>query len=169
MLNLTRIILFIFCAIPIFTSNSCEASVPAIPEHMQAQIENSDAIFAGTNYSVVGNSEYNPKPTDTLKVIVKITSIIPINWGIEYGCEVTEIIGGRLIEIDSSFILSVSVGSDRIFNGIDYLELHESYTAWFVKSKVKTDKDEPYLHAGTTGLLDKRGYVWDLISIKKMK
>ena len=114
------------------------------------------------NHIVKGNNQ--TKVSDTLRVIVKIKNVLPIGWGTKYKCDVLKVIKGELTSIDSTFVMSASVGSEAIFKDIDFLKTDEYYDIEFVKSTRKSDK--PYIPAGTTGLMDKVGIIWDIINLK---
>ena len=115
----------------------------------------------------IENTDLNDSiQNNTIQIFVKITGMLPIGWGTKYKCEVQEIKKGVLIGIDSTFVMSVSIGSENKYKNIHFLKSNEIYSVEFVKSERKTDKS--YIPAGTTGLLDKNGAIWDLINLKKV-
>jgi hypothetical protein len=102
---------------------------------------------------------------DTIQVVVKINNYLPIGWGTKYNCRVIKSIKGNLTDIDSSFIMSASVGSENVFKDIHLLKVGSNYFIEFVKSdKISST---PYIPAGTTGLMDKKNFIWDITILKK--
>jgi hypothetical protein len=115
------------------------------------------------------NKEKNQKQAvtgDSLVVKVQILNSLPIGWGTKYSCKVIETIRGNPDAIDSTFILSASVGSENIYENIHMLNIGERFLLLFVKSDRKST--EPYIPAGTTGFMDKANIIWDLFKIEKV-
>ena len=123
-------------------------------------------IFSALNLcacnSFANNDVYGKN--DTILVIVRINHCLPIGWGTKYNCSVIKSIKGKLTDIDSTFIMSASVGSENIFKDIHLLKIGSKYKVEFVKSD--RISSTPYLPAGTTGLMDKKNFIWDITAIK---
>ena len=100
---------------------------------------------------------------DTLRVIVKIKNCLPIGWGTKYNCQIVSILKGKLTNIDSTFIMSTSVGSENIFKDIHLLEVGKNYYIEFLRSDRKSST--PYIPAGTTGFMNKKNILWDIIKL----
>ncbi|MBN1620611.1 hypothetical protein JW890_07800 [candidate division WOR-3 bacterium] len=94
-----------------------------------------------------------------------ITYSLPIGWGTLYRCELQEVIEGEMTGIDSTFTLSASVGSEDMFEDIHSLSIGEVYFMSFVKTDKITKK--PHVPAGTTGMMDKTGAIWNLVYLQK--
>lgn len=102
---------------------------------------------------------------ENLQVLVRIKNILPIGWGTIYQCEIIEIRKGVLYDIDVNFVMSISAGSEFINNKIHELIINETYLIEFKKTSVKSETT--YIPAGTTGLMDNNGMIWNITSLKK--
>jgi hypothetical protein len=101
---------------------------------------------------------------DTIQVIVRINNYLPIGWGTKYNCRMIKSIKGQLTDIDSTFIMSASVGGESKFKDIHQLKIGSRYFIEFVKSD--RISSTPYIPAGTTGLMDKKNFIWDITALK---
>ncbi|MBN2363458.1 hypothetical protein JXL83_04930 [candidate division WOR-3 bacterium] len=103
--------------------------------------------------------------TDTLTLEACILNSLPIGWGTLYQCEIHKIIEGEQPDIDSVFTMSASVGGEHIYEDVHFLSVGEIYLIKFVKTDITSDK--PYIPAGTTGFVDKNGFIWIITELQK--
>ncbi|MBN1151499.1 hypothetical protein JXA84_09820 [candidate division WOR-3 bacterium] len=110
-------------------------------------------------------TQANLSSESTLMLEIKIINSLPIGWGTLYRCELQEVIDGEMTGIDSTFTLSASVGSENMFENIHSLVIGDVYLMSFIKTD-KTTKN-PHIPAGTTGMMDKTGVIWNLVYLQK--
>ncbi len=116
-------------------------------------------------YASESNSNTTMKQ-DTVKVIAKIKTSMPIGWGTMYTLEMQKIEKETLLQIDNTFRVSVSVSAQSRYKNIDSLEKDQLVEITFIASEKTTKKS--YIPAGVTGVVDKNGVIWDMVAIKKV-
>jgi hypothetical protein len=108
--------------------------------------------------------------SDSVKnfIIFKVNNMLPIGWGTKYNCKVLSNDEAFNDILNNEFILSVSVGSEERFKPLDihFLKYDLAYIAEFMPAE-KSEK--PYAPAGTTGFIDKNGFIWLMTSLKVYK
>lgn len=113
-----------------------------------------------------GKTKNSSEIPDTLQLLLKIKNVLPIGWGIKYSCDIEEVKKGYLHSDQLAIIISVSVGSEHYLEKIHLLETEAELLFTFINSGRTTDKS--YIPAGTTGYLNRKGEIWDIILIEEI-
>ncbi|MFT5778167.1 MAG: hypothetical protein ACI837_001123 [Crocinitomicaceae bacterium] len=91
-----------------------------------------------------------------ITINVEIEAIMPIGWGTKYRCKIISISSELLPEIDSTFTFSVSVGNKTFNPALGKATLTFARTGQMA--------EHSYIPSGTTGMINKYGEVWNLLS-----
>jgi hypothetical protein len=134
-----------------------------------SQKKGADMQYIDTTFEIENRNEEiisEPKFNQNLsfQAEIKIINMVQIGWGTSYKCELVSILDGNIESLDSTFFMSASVGSERIYKEILYLEVDENYIIDFFRSGESNLNSVP---AGTTGFLDKHGTIWLISALKK--
>jgi len=101
-----------------------------------------------------------------LQLRLEISSMLPIGWGTKYRCRVEEIERGELRDLAGEITLAASVGSEKLAPDIHWLQVGGVYRMGFIETR--RISETPYLPAGTTGFMDSRRMIWDLVFLERL-